>query len=658
MSCPDDRKRLSTGTHPRSQQHLRKLWPLRIPSCTSQKYLDQYSNTSTKDVAQQFKTYLDQWFTVIEGADSLNKERRVLDAKNDCSQNLVILAIVLACRVNGVPAENDSTSDFDYAAPPSVESFTEEFLSHAETVSGFFNQDQDQNQNQNHSPSSTTKSQTHSSNTGSHSLSPQTSRSPTLLNSPRSNLVQLSLGQGPGQGMAPPSPPGRNGRGSGSGSSSRHGTGSRGSGSTTTTNLGGNRSRGRTNNASDGNSSHDNSISPPNSISAGNHNSRGSSCGNDTARPRIGGTRPPPPPPGGGGAGNDHNGSHTSDAGQFLAPPHSNSNSPRRGRGGNVPQGNVPNPNPNPNPNPGVPQCRNRNRNQNHQQQPDTSLGSSGPRSGCDNPSNSSFSFTSSTNGGRQCHRSATQSIQPTQPAQSTCSTSSAYNQASFDPFALQVHHHLSPRKVQLDSPVLQWDITQCTKKARLLTRERLNLKEPAVVYGNAATSTLEMGHNNKKKIYKVRIGSDDPRLGWWMRNVWEPLIIENERGKEVSVGDVLEGIYKYLAKPLTVSDYERVGNNLESLRTANQVRIFNSSQRRMKDLGSLDITGSDWKGGWTRGRETFPGGVPNAGEVVMVSGDYRRSDVLLSMKKFAGLRSMVQDDGTWMLYLGLALDG
>ncbi|THU96830.1 hypothetical protein K435DRAFT_663701 [Dendrothele bispora CBS 962.96] len=178
-------------------------------------------------------------------------------------------------------------------------------------------------------------------------------------------------------------------------------------------------------------------------------------------------------------------------------------------------------------------------------------------------------------------------------------------------PIPIRVHHHLLPNTVQLDLPVLQWDITQLPEKARVLTGKcllvRPNLEEPAV-------------------IYKVWIGSDDPTLGWWMTNMWGPLIIEKERGKEVSVWDVLEGIYRYLAKPLTHWDYEKVVGNEG--------------------------------GGWARDREPVPEGVPNAGEVAMVSYDYRRSDVLGSMKKFVGLRSMVQDDGTWMLYLGLASGG
>ncbi|THU96836.1 hypothetical protein K435DRAFT_663760, partial [Dendrothele bispora CBS 962.96] len=184
----------------------------------------------------------------------------------------------------------------------------------------------------------------------------------------------------------------------------------------------------------------------------------------------------------------------------------------------------------------------------------------------------------------------------------------------------IQVHPYLLPNTVQLDLPVLQWEITQHAKKARVLTEncllERLNLDEPAVMGHN--------GYNNNQ----VRIGSDNPLLGWWMKNMWGPLIIENEGGEEVSVGDVLRGIYKYLAQPLTHLDYEKVAET-------------------EGDLGSLDMPGSAWKGGWA-----------TAGEAAMVSCDYRRCDVLGSMKKFVGLRPTLQRDGIWMLYLDLASGG
>ncbi|THU96829.1 hypothetical protein K435DRAFT_84081 [Dendrothele bispora CBS 962.96] len=118
MSFPNDPKRprgnASTGTNPQSQQHLR-TWPLRIASWMSQQCLEQYSNMSTQDVVQQFRTYFDQWFTVIEGADSLNKERRFLYAKNNCSQNLVVLAVVLACRINDVPEARQYPNILDAA---------------------------------------------------------------------------------------------------------------------------------------------------------------------------------------------------------------------------------------------------------------------------------------------------------------------------------------------------------------------------------------------------------------------------------------------------------------------------------------------------------------------------------------------------------------
>ncbi|THU96831.1 hypothetical protein K435DRAFT_858191 [Dendrothele bispora CBS 962.96] len=381
--------------------------------------------------------------------------------------------------------------------PPGAEPFSEEFLLHASTqaISEFFYYFNHLSQ-----------------------INLQQRQQPTTQDQQRQGMAPFGLP------TPSDSPLGGNAR---RGRSSTHGSGGQGSGSTITMNLGGNGNRGRVF-IINGNSSHNNSASPPNFIPAGNHNSRGSSAssGNGITRPRVGGTIPPSP---GGGDSNSHSGSHTSDAGQLLTPPHPNSNSSRGGRGdSNVPQENAPNPNPNPNP--GIPQGRNRNRNRNHQQQPDTGRPHSNPAPPPNLNPNPQF----------------TQSTHPTQPAQPT---SSAYNQASLDPFApyIPVHRHLLPNvRVQSNLPEFQWDITQ---EPRVLTRERLDLRaEPAVVY--------EMGYNGYNKVW---IGSDDPTLGWWMRNVWEPLIIEKERGEEVSVWDVLQGIYRYLAEPLTLWDYEKL---------------------------------------------------------------------------------------------------
>ncbi|THU96835.1 hypothetical protein K435DRAFT_891198 [Dendrothele bispora CBS 962.96] len=221
----------------------------------SQQCLDQYSNMSTQDVVQHFRTYSDQWSTSSEGADSLNRERRVLYANNNYSQTLVVLTIVLAYRINDVPdVEAQQYSILDAArrvlssygdreyrgspVPPGVESFLEESLSHDSTVSDFFyayysrtnfnttlsnpnlnlpsqislqqqqqpttqnqlaNYDPNpippfpsQNPNQNHPPSSTTESQSHSPDTGYHTTSPRTSLSSTLLNPSCSNSVKSS----------------------------------------------------------------------------------------------------------------------------------------------------------------------------------------------------------------------------------------------------------------------------------------------------------------------------------------------------------------------------------------------------------------------------------------------------------------------------------
>ncbi|KAK7448048.1 hypothetical protein VKT23_013805 [Stygiomarasmius scandens] len=235
-------------------------------------------------------------------------------------------------------------------------------------------------------------------------------------------------------------------------------------------------------------------------------------------------------------------------------------------------------------------------------------------------------------------------------------------------PVAIRVHHHLLPNPVELSLPVLQWDITQAPEKARVLTGKSLLVKpyigEPAVVCGDAV---------EEHKIHKIWIESDDYTLAWWMKNQWGPLIISKEQGKELTVWDVLEGIYQYLAKPLTHWDYEKVVQSnaripatyspgtvqqLDSRMMSNNLgRLKISAQRRMKDLGSLDIPGSAWKGQWARD-VPLPDGVPYANQIPMLSYDFRRSDVLGSTRKFVGLRPMVQNDGTWALFLGLAPGG
>lgn len=119
--------------------------------------------------------------------------------------------------------------------------------------------------------------------------------------------------------------------------------------------------------------------------------------------------------------------------------------------------------------------------------------------------------------------------------------------------------------------------------------------------------------------VDKIWILSDHPALAYWMGR-WGPVIVRSDK---ITIGEVLEGIYTYLRKPLTRDDLweiNRVPGNRESLRYARA--------QRAKDSHEI--------------------------ESVVLAHGYKRVDVVGGHRKFQGLRVVILPDQTWRLYLGL----
>lgn len=119
--------------------------------------------------------------------------------------------------------------------------------------------------------------------------------------------------------------------------------------------------------------------------------------------------------------------------------------------------------------------------------------------------------------------------------------------------------------------------------------------------------------------VGKVWVMSDHPVLAYWM-GIWGPISIESS---EITVKNILEGIYFYLRTHLTKSDLGHINlipGNRKALRYARAQRAKES-------------------------REV---------EAVVLKQEYRRVDVLGGHRQFQGLRIVISPDNTWQLHLGL----
>lgn len=172
----------------------------------------------------------------------------------------------------------------------------------------------------------------------------------------------------------------------------------------------------------------------------------------------------------------------------------------------------------------------------------------------------------------------------------------------------------LNPQlSVNYDSPMnpwIFWDITQPPElSVRLYDRPFLrrvppNFEDPAFT----------------ARIRKVRMVSTHPVLSYWM-NRWGILTIRSS--ENLTIADILNGIYMYLRELLTPGDVSHINSvpgNQKSLRYA--------LKERAKDSRAI--------------------------EAVVIAQGYRRVDVLGGHRRFQGLHIQFPPEGSWQLCLSL----
>ncbi|KAG6855043.1 hypothetical protein C0991_005972 [Blastosporella zonata] len=154
--------------------------------------------------------------------------------------------------------------------------------------------------------------------------------------------------------------------------------------------------------------------------------------------------------------------------------------------------------------------------------------------------------------------------------------------------------------------PMLEWDISHKPEMSKRYTGRMVyvlpNLLEKATL----------------PPMPNMWIYSDHPVLAAWMKD-WGPIMINTA---DCKVRDLLDEIYAYMRQPLTERDMERVEMAGERL------NLERSARQRVRD-----------------GHELKP--------VAMKTG-FMRVDVLGGARKFLGLRAVVHQDRSWVVYMGL----
>lgn len=157
--------------------------------------------------------------------------------------------------------------------------------------------------------------------------------------------------------------------------------------------------------------------------------------------------------------------------------------------------------------------------------------------------------------------------------------------------------------------PELLWDVIHAPNHARVNDPHHPRMwKKPDLNAGAIQPSA--------KKVWIV---CDHPVLGYWIKK-WGHISISSEN---VTIRDILDGIFKYLRKPLTEEDIEALNTipgNLDSLDYART--------KRAKE--SLEV------------------------DSVVMSSAYRRVDVVGTHRRFAGMRIVIYPDNTWRLHFNL----
>ncbi|PPQ93269.1 hypothetical protein CVT25_015267 [Psilocybe cyanescens] len=173
----------------------------------------------------------------------------------------------------------------------------------------------------------------------------------------------------------------------------------------------------------------------------------------------------------------------------------------------------------------------------------------------------------------------------------------------------LELNAQLSINYENPASPWIFWDIIHPPEiYARLYDRPFLHRVAPD--FKEPAFTTC---------IRKVRVVSAHPVLSYWI-NRWGILSIKSEN---MTIADVLNGIYKYLRELLTPDDIFRINSV-----PGNQKSLHYALNQRAKDTAEV--------------------------EAVVIAQGYRRVDVLGGHRRFQGLHMQFPPEGSWQLCLFL----
>lgn len=174
----------------------------------------------------------------------------------------------------------------------------------------------------------------------------------------------------------------------------------------------------------------------------------------------------------------------------------------------------------------------------------------------------------------------------------------------------ISIHRHLCYNLANPTAPPeLQWDVIQPPNTARIHNPQIFQYWEKPDFDADAIQPSVK----------KVWIDCDHQVLSFWFQR-WGPVTLAAEK---VTIGQVLQGIYKYLRTPLTEDDLRE----LNTVPGNNEALHFARAQRA-NDSPELDA-------------------------IVLASG-FRRVDVVGCHRRFQGMRIVAYPDKSWRLHFNL----
>ena len=170
---------------------------------------------------------------------------------------------------------------------------------------------------------------------------------------------------------------------------------------------------------------------------------------------------------------------------------------------------------------------------------------------------------------------------------------------------AIKVAPWLIPNPVNPNLPQTLWDLTQPPMMAKRLTGKH-------VVVDMKPQFDEDATYPAVPKAHVLLAGAD------LIHQIWGPIIIRNEGGKPLSVGDIINGIYAFLQKPVLQRDLNKIKDHDE--------KNYDTMLEAMEKRCYLEpgLPGRAWKEGM------------------------KRVDALGAYISFGGLTVVENDDDTW----------